>query len=426
MKTHLLLLFTVLTIQSGLAQDFIPLSIGEGYTNQLFYDLDTDESVELKTSDWDLIFTTFGLQDAGIHFNEASATTFNMPAASIELYLADTNNFDALTAFDTSFTRLFNEEGNWGFGAFNVNPIPGSFFDFGWGNYNPQTRQVIGDELFVIKLRSGVYKKLQMELLDIDVYKFKWANLDGTELQTAEVDKKNFQNGLALFSFETGTTLDVDLSGMDVLYTRYITSVPDTNTTNILDYTVTGFLSMPGTEVARIKGVDPAEVMDNDTLDYSSRLDAIGYDWKSFDFTDGWVFPDDLSYLVKTTAGKTYKLVFIDFEGMTTGVTTISRQELNLVSTNNINTAFEKFQVYPNPVNTNLNIAFSLKETSQNVQVRLFNQLGQQLWTSVLDGMQGANNHNFQLPETLPTGQYYLNIQAGKSQLTKKISIQQR
>lgn len=424
MKTYLLLLVTVFTMQTGMAQNFIQLSIGEGYANQLFYDLDTDKSVELKTSDWDLVFTTFGLQDAGIHFNESSASTFDMPAPALELYLVDTNSFDSLTAFDTTFTRLFNDERSWGFGAFNVNLIPGNFFDFGWGNYNPMTRQVIGDELFVIKLRSGVYKKLLIELLDVDVYRIKWANLDGTEVETAAIDKKDFQNGLALFSFNTGTTLDIDLSGMDLLYTRYITSVPDTNTTDILDYTVTGFLSMPGTEVARIEGLDPDEVMANDTIEYTSQLDAIGYEWKAFDFTEGWVIPNDLSYLVKTTEGKLYKLVLIDFEGSFTGVTTIQRTELNVVSTQNINTAFEDFQVYPNPVQNDLNVAFALKEADQNVQLRLFNQLGQQLWTTVVDGNTGQNNYNFQLSKTFPSGTYYLNIQAGQSQMTQKISIQ--
>lgn len=424
MKTYLLLLVTLLMAYSSMAQDFKELSIGQGYTNQLFYDLDTDKTIELKTSDWDLIFTTFGLQDAGIHFNEASATTFGMPAPSIELYLADTNNYDAVTAFDTTFTRLYNDERSWGFGAFNVNLNPQSFFDFGWGNYNPMTRQVIGDELFIIKLRSGVYKKLLVELLDIDVYKIKWANLDGTEEQTADIDKKDFQNGLALFSFTSGTALDIDLSGMDLLYTRYITSVPDTNTTNILDYTVTGFLSMPGTEVARIEGMNPDDVVPNDTIQYSTRLDAMGYDWKAFDFTEGWVIPNDLSFLVKTTAGKLYKTVLIDFEGSTTGVTVINKTELNVVSTRNLNTAFEDLQVFPNPIQKDLNLSFSLKDSDQNVQLRLFNQLGQQVWATSLNGSTGVNNYSFELPNTLSNGSYYLNLRAGQSQLTQKVSIQ--
>ncbi|GAB5555473.1 MAG: hypothetical protein Sapg2KO_50640 [Saprospiraceae bacterium] len=407
-----------------MAQNFTELSIGQGYANQLFYDLDTDKTIELKTSDWDLIFTTFGLQDAGIHINESSASTFGMPAPSIELYLADTNNYDVITAFDTTFTRLYNDERSWGFGAFNVNLNPQSFFDFGWGNYNPMTRQVIGDELFIIKLRSGVYKKLLIELLDIDVYKIKWANLDGTEEQTAEIDKKDFQNGLALFSFTTGTTLDLDLSGMDLLYTRYITSVPDTNTTNILDYTVTGFLSMPGTEVARIEGMNPDDVVPNDTTQYSTRLDAMGYDWKAFDFTEGWVIPNDLSFLVKTAAGKLYKTVLIDFEGSTTGVTVINKTELNVVSTRNLNTAFEDFRIFPNPIQNDLNVAFSLKESDQNVQLQLFNQLGQLVWAKTVNGITGSNNYNFQLSQTLARGTYYLNIQAGQSQMTQKISIQ--
>ena len=140
---------------SGATQEFIQLSAGEGYTQQVFYDLDTETSTIVANDAWDLAFTTLGLQDAGIHINEASSSTFTDPKPSLEVYRATASNFNMLTEFSEDFPRLYNDEANWLYGAFNDGRIENDPFSYGWGQYNGQLRRVVGEQLFLIKLRSA-------------------------------------------------------------------------------------------------------------------------------------------------------------------------------------------------------------------------------------------------------------------------------
>lgn len=56
----------------------------------------------------------------------------------------------------------------------------------------------------------------------------------------------------------------------------------------------------------------------------SKAQDAIGYEWKYFDRnTFQYTILDDLAYFVKTPNNEVYKIQFLDFEGASTGVTTI-------------------------------------------------------------------------------------------------------
>lgn len=424
MRLILPFLLGIFIIPSSFGQSFEQISTGAGYSNQQFYNLDSKTGVTVASGDWDLMFTAFGLQDAGIHINEASASTFGAPAPTVELYLAETSDFESITSFDTTFTRLYNNEESWALGALNVNPIPENPLDYGWGVYNPTTRQVVGDEVFVIKLRSGSFKKFMIESLNATVYNIKHADLDDSNEQTAAIDKNNFPSGFAFFSFDSNNILDVDLSGFDFLFTRYTTILIDPESGDTLDYTVTGILSAPGVEVAKVEGIDPAEVTTETELEFSSRLDALGFDWKNFSFSDGWILPEDRTYIVKTAEDKLYKMVFIDFEGSSTGTATFELSELGTVSSiKEVNSTFKDFQIFPNPVREHLNITCSLKQAYKNIQLELYNSIGQLVWTTQTGGNSGLNARTFVLPN-LPMGTYLLNVQAGDYQVSRKVMIQ--
>lgn len=425
MKKTLLSLLSIAFFTSALfGQSFEQISTGPSYANQQFYDLDSKTGVTVSSEDWDLMFTAFGLQDAGIHVNEAVNLSFGAPAPAVELYLAETADFESVTAFDTNFVQLYNDEASWANGALNVNLIPEDPLDYGWGVYNPMTRQVVGDDVFVIKLRSGEYKKFMIETLDATVYNIKHADLDGENEQTAAIDKNNYSSGLIPFSFASNKALNLEVDGFDFLYTRYQTVLFDPGTGEDLDYFVTGIISAPGVEVAKVEGIDPAEVSAETELEFSTDLDAIGFDWKSFSFAGGWTLPEDLTYIVKTVEGKLYKMVFIDFEGSSTGTATFELSDLGTVSSvKQINSTFEDVQIFPNPVQENLNITYSLKQAHRNVQLELYNSIGQLVWTSQTDGNSGLNARTFVLPD-FPVGTYLLNIQAGDYQVSRKVMIQ--
>ncbi len=397
----------------GRSQAFVQLSSGPGYGEQAYYDLTTDAVTNVPNESWDLIFTAFGLQDAGIHVNESARSTFGAPAPTVELYLADTSVFEAVTAFDTTFTRLYNDEAGWAFGAGNEARNPQNPFDFGWGVYSPVSNQVTGNRVFVILLRSGEYKKFIVESLLLSTYTIRYSDLNGENERTAQIDKTNFSDtGLAFFSFETGETIDLQMEDdFHLSFLRYVTPLDD-GEGNILDYNVTGVITGPGVEVAKFAGIDPAKVALESTPDtFSTRLDVIGYDWKRFDFQAGWIIEDSLSYVVKTPGNQLYKMVFVDFEGSSTGVATFEKTDLGmLTNTREANSTLEGINVFPNPAATQITVTYALRQGRQQVQISLFNTQGQRLFSVAADGFEGLNTADIQLPANLTPGMYALQI----------------
>jgi hypothetical protein len=425
MKSFVLLIGLLIITSPYLnAQDFVQIAAGANYAEQALHDLETGATTQMSNESWDLAFTAWGLQDGGIHVNEAAISTFTTSAPAVELYLADTTDFASVTAFDSTFTRLYNDEESWTYGAVNAPRSLMNPFDYGWGTYSPASNQVVGDKVYVIKLRSGAFKKFIVESLIVSTYTIKYADLDGQNEMTATIDKTNFADlGLAFFSFDTGTTIDVGINKFDFVFTRYVTPLDD-GEGNILDYNVTGILTAPGVSVAELENVDPEQVV-VETLPetFSTRLDVIGHDWKTFDFMEGWLLRDSVAYVVKTAAGQLYKLVFIDFEGSSTGVATFQKSDLGvLTNTRDVNSVLEGVNVYPNPVVRDVTVTFSLKKAQQRVLLMLFNTAGQRVWSQTTDGVEGLNALNFSLPE-LASGTYSLNIRAAHYQTTHQIII---
>lgn len=420
MKKYILFLLFASTVAAIQAQDFQQISAGASYATQSFYDLDTKTSVDIASSDWDIILTTFGLQDAGIHINEATNISFGAPAPSVELYLAE-SAYENITAFDTTLQRLHNDESSWAYGAFNVDRAAGDQLDYGWGRYNPMTRQVVGDEAFVIKLRSGEFKKVMIESLDATVYNIKYANLDGSDEQTAQVDKGNHSGGFAFFSFETGSTLDVDVSGFDLLMTRYTTPLVEPESGDTLQYTVTGILSGLGVEAAEVTGENPVDVVPTNDLEFSSQLDIVGFDWKQFSFQSGWALPEDVTYFIRSNQGQLFKLVFVDFEGSATGIATFELAEVEISSTQRTRELPNEVTTFPNPTQDYLNVRYTLPQ-AQQVSFMLFATNGQAIWSEQATEAAGEQLRTFQLPQ-LPKGQYLLTIRAGDYQSTRQVSI---
>jgi hypothetical protein len=86
-----------------------------------------------------------------------------------------------------------------------------------------------------------------------------------------------------------------------------------------------------------------------------------------------------------------------------------------------INSAFENFNVYPNPVRDNLNISLNLNR-SGNVSVEIFNILGSRVYFNEL------GNRSDMIMETinvswLPQGTYILNVRTSDDIITRKINV---
>lgn len=338
------------------------ISTGTGYQKQSYVQLGTGAQKQVNNTAWDIAFTVFGQQDAGIFINESSGSSMGQALPVVELYYALTDDFSSEP--DPVLLEelyLLNSEKSWQYGAFNELRDTTNLFDYGWGMYNFQTNQVVGNAVFVVKLRNGQYRKIKIESLIGSTYTFRYANLDGSNEVVKTLDKADHAGKtLAYFSFDTGNTVDVEPAsgGFDLLYCRYITPLLDPGSGGYIPYNVTGILHGPGVEVAKADGVDPASVSFGDYQDsLQTALDAIGYDWKTLVGTS-WSLDDDRVYFVKTAENRVWKLHFIDFEGSATGTAVFEKTDLGIVSAVADPAALGlKALAYPNPVQHQLTLS---------------------------------------------------------------------
>lgn len=407
------------------AQEIRQIAAGENYTLQSYYTLQTGESIQIPHDSWDLAFTAMGLEDAGIHVNESSELSIGEEASSVLVYATHSTDFDAIQAFDeANFTHVLNSEENWHSGATNVIADKSNPLDYGWGVYNPTTRQVEGHHVYVIKLRDNSYKKFKILSLSETTYTMRYANLDGSYEKTIAIDKTDFTDtGLAFFSFETDELFEV--GKYDLSISRYSTlAVNPMDNTDTLEYTVTGILSSTNTKVAEIRDVSTADVDLYTPSMFSEELHVIGHDWKTWGgLLDGWLITEHLSYIVQTSSGDFYKIVLHDFEGSTTGVATFEQTLLEpITSVENDDLYRESVHVFPNPADEQIMISYELKESSKKINISITNMLGQVIWQANTFSKLGLNARQIDVSQ-LTAGHHFLKIQTADKIITKPIQI---
>lgn len=346
----LIILVSIQTI--AWAQTVDEVSVGAAYSQQAFYDLNTGTVTQLSNESWDIAFSNDGFQDAGIFINEA--VTFM--ASGLELYSAQDigwdENIDASLFDDQS--PIFNPEENWTEGAFNTLKDPDSQLDYGWGTYNTQSHQVEGDQVFVIKKRDASFIKIMISSLSGGNYNFRYANLDGSNEIEATVAKDG-ESKMIYYSLENQEVVSIP-TNYDLLFQRYSTPL-DPGDGNLVDYTVTGVLLAPGVQAVKADGIDPATVEYEDYADgMSDNLKTIGHDWKSFSFSSGWLIDMDRVYFVKSQEEEIYKVTFFDFEGSSTGTTTVERTLIGTASSTEQIKIEDRINVYPNPTTESISI----------------------------------------------------------------------
>lgn len=347
LQSFLLLLF----ITTSRAQTFQEISCGAGYNKQSYVSLATGEQKTVDNDAWDIAFTAYGVQDAGIFINESSGSISGQNIPVVEVYYTDDSDFN--TVFDVAKLKdnsLLNDELSWNYGAFNGTRDTLNPFDFGWGSYEPASHGVVGNQVFVLKLRNGTYKKLIIESLIGTNYIIKYANLDGTNLVSKTLSKTadSYGKGFVFYNLSTNSIVDVLPSyDYDLMYGRYISIAKDPNGTIVQQYNVTGVLTGPKVLSVMADGVDVNNVSYKDYQDQlSSRLDVIGYDWKSFTGT-GWELDADRVFFLQSKDKTVWKLQFIDFEGSSTGTAVLTKENIGIFNaTTDANIASI---VYPNP-----------------------------------------------------------------------------
>ena len=369
----LLIFGLILNLQ---AQDFVQVSVENGYAVQAFYNLQSQDYEQVINNEWDLAFSAMGTQDAAIHINESSQSSFTAPTPQIELYLAPTDNFEDPIDPSSLTDLLFNPDSSWAWGAFNTVKQTANPLDYGWGAYNPAERKVEGQKVFLIRLRNLEYKKLMIESLAGTTYNVRVADPDGGNEYSFSLNKMDAQGPLMYYSLENEREVDFIPANWDLLFCRYVTPLDD-GTGAILDYTVTGVLHAPGIEVAEMRDRVPATIGLNDGEGlYEPNIDVIGADWKFFDFSAGWVLMDSLSFMVKTQGQKVYLIEFIDFEGINTGVITFKQTLLGTITNTTQKLKALSWTLGPNPGSDFMNFELELEEADPSLSVSIFDLQG--------------------------------------------------
>lgn len=286
------------------------VSMGAGYANEVWYSLDNGIQGSHVRNNWDIAFSITGF----------SATILTNSAEGTELWTYPNGDTSAWSSVDTTgmsaWAQNWNSDTSWALGAFSANTSTTDPYDLGWGIYNQVTHFVIGDSIYIIKLSNGDYKKLWIEKSASAVYSFRYEDLDGSNTASATINKSNyFTKNFAYYSLQTASESDREptTADWDLVFTKYTAFVPTA-------YGVTGVLTNIDVESVDVRNVDESTYDDWQAQTFSTRINEIGYDWKTFDMgTFSYIIEDSTVYFVKAKNGGIWKLVFTGFGGSTDG-----------------------------------------------------------------------------------------------------------
>ena len=88
------------------------------------------------------------------------------------------------------------------------------------------------------------------------------------------------------------------------------------------------------------------------------------------------------------------------------------------------NNFLSEINVFPNPATTNLKVGFAL-EGNSTVNIKMMNVNGQEVkaFISDLNLPQGKYEYNFELPQTIAAGNYFIEVSSGTRKSTKKVLV---
>jgi len=384
------------------------ISLNQGYENQSFYSMANGEIVNTQNNNWDIAFSTDAFSST-IRINDGKG---------VELYtypLGDTSAWNTIdnNSINILVNPMYNSDTSWELGAFDVNTTNG--MDYGWGVYNLATHHIIGDSLFIIKTVDGNWKKLWLEKKVSGEYLFKYANLDGSNMINQNVQASNYNDKRFIYySLESDLIIDREpiLSDWDITFTKYITPVQG------MPYSVTGVLSNSGVEIAKVDNIpSPLTYTNYGAHNFTQEINSIGYDWKTFSGT--YVIDSDRLYFIRDYQQNIWRLVFTNFDGMSTGNIEFNTELLSATNTNNYQYN-NSLELYPNPASPDNNIILIYDIKSNNGVINIYDITGKKLYTTNLTSgfdTHTINNHK------LKKGIYIISLVVNGEKINKRLII---
>ncbi len=379
-----------------------------GGGSDVYYDFESGSQVLLDRASLHIGLTS-DLMNSSIIINEN---------AGVELYLysADVADWSIVDTSGFSFNNIYNSEETWAFGAFSNQGT--NHPDYGWGIYNMNTHDIMGNRLFIVKTQTGDYLKIVIDKLDSDgVWFFRTAMLDGSNEKSYEYAKSKEESAAKNFALLNLNSGDFDYSNADtkawdILFTKYVTTVVQGPVS--LDMAVSGVKINAGCEVAERTGED---VTSNDTssLSWGTSITEIGYDWKSFNRgTFQYDFTADLAYFVRTQNGAVWKIWFTGYEGGAVGKYVFNTEEIKAGVNSVEKRTTLNTNVYPNPTNGVLNIS---NKENEGLNITLLNAQGAVILQTTVNAFDATRFDT----KDLAKGIYFLQLSTENTTNTQRV-----
>jgi len=406
----LLLSAIVLATTIATAQETVNISMGAGYENEVYVNLEDLTENTYEAASWDIAFLRNDPQNIGIRVNDGiGIQVFEAATTPEDFYTIDIAN-------EATWTPLYNDDTNWDNGAF----MQGSA-GFGWGEYNPVNHHVEGTIVFVLKYADGTYVKFINEDY-FGAYTFKYATWNGTDWvgeATETVDNtSNPNNRYNYYSIQNNEEVVAEpaVDNWDFVFTKYTTFLDPPGAF----YSVTGVLHNPTVTVAQNE--EPTGAGDPDNQMYLEEINTIGYDWKSFNGSD-YDVNSDMAYYIKRADNSVYRLVFTEFEGTSTGNLTFVYE--NVSEQLGFETVSENssFGMFPNPTaNGQVTLVYDTATTSGKNIVEIYAMNGTRVFSQELTNQGGFYNKTIDV-SALQTGVYVVNFTSGSNSISKKLIV---
>jgi len=404
LSTFIILFASLNNVKSQVEVDSVDM--GAFYANDIYYSFANSTVHTVDRTNWDIGFYTV-TWSAGVIINDGNG---------VELFTyphADTSGWSTVdTTGLSSWPVMYNSTEDWEEGAFNR--FETGHPDYGWGVYNTVNHDVVGDSIFLLKKGNDYCKKVWIvkKISTENTFVFKFANLDGSDevevtLNCSDYEDKNF----IYYSLTNEAVIDREPNSdtWDVLFTKYNTMLEEGS-----PYIVTGALNNVYVSANKYEMVNP-DYSEWGVLPMDESRSSVGYDWKDFDFTTGWMVFDSTVFFVTDLNGDVNKLIFTEFEGMSSGKIVFEKSFTSPANIQNpkLNS---NFNIYPNPASDFISIK-PLNSIDAN-EISISDITGK-----VVLNVDSINNSDKIDVSQLPSGLYFVTIGSGSNIAVQKLLI---
>lgn len=265
----------------------------DNYEHQVYFKLQTQDTLGSDFAKWDLAFDD-AQTGAGCWMNSGKLMLIGN---------TNTTNFESVT--DTNGYKLNWDGSDWQVQTSAIGKIE-----------NMTSGVYIVDRGYKYSAPNRFYK-LQFLQNTTSFYELKMARLTDTGFVTMKINKANVYS-YSYFSFDNNGTIllpEPVKNNWDIQFTRYLVILA--NNGKPFPYLVTG---VQINNMNTMACVDSTTTYENVTYEFaktktlSAARDAIGYDWKYFDFgTQKYKVRSNYIFIIKDSAGIFWKLRFLDF-----------------------------------------------------------------------------------------------------------------